>query len=195
MDQTKVATALTGLGFCPKTVSTMLSLKSKTTQEMVDFNLKECDWCERTKWKEWDAKGTTTKVALSLSRSILLLSSFIFRRSCFFGFLRIYLFARCSTPCAHSKLRRISSTANLSSDCAFFPSRGQTAGARRSRHRCEDMPPSHGALQEAVPEAVRAADPEFSWDEAKNPPLAPLKSPFASLSSPHPQSLLRFSFI
>jgi hypothetical protein len=32
---------------------------------MVDFNLKECDWCERTKWKEWDAKGSKSKIELS----------------------------------------------------------------------------------------------------------------------------------
>ena len=44
MDQAKVATSLTNLGFCPKTVSTMLSFKAKSTQDMVDFNLKECDW-------------------------------------------------------------------------------------------------------------------------------------------------------
>jgi len=44
MDQAKVATSLTNLGFCPKTVSTMLSFKAKSTQDLVDFNLKECDW-------------------------------------------------------------------------------------------------------------------------------------------------------
>jgi hypothetical protein len=65
LDQAKVAASLGQLGFCPKTVSTMLSFKAKTTQEMVDFNLKECDWCERTKWKEWDAKGSTHKIELS----------------------------------------------------------------------------------------------------------------------------------
>ena len=32
MDQAKVATSLTNLGFCPKTVSTMLSFKAKSTQ-------------------------------------------------------------------------------------------------------------------------------------------------------------------
>jgi len=33
--------------------------------DQVNFNLQECDWCERTKWKEWDAKGTPTKIVVS----------------------------------------------------------------------------------------------------------------------------------
>lgn len=41
MDQAKVAASLTSLGFCPKTVSSMLSFSMKTTQDMVDFNLVE----------------------------------------------------------------------------------------------------------------------------------------------------------
>ena len=65
MDQAKVAAGLTRLGFCPKTVSTMLSFKRVTTHDMVEFNVRECDWCARTKWKEWDAKGSKSKIELS----------------------------------------------------------------------------------------------------------------------------------
>ena len=65
MDQSKVAAGLARLGFCPKTIASMLSFKRYTTQEMVDFNMRECEWCARTKWKEWDAKGTKNKIELS----------------------------------------------------------------------------------------------------------------------------------